>query len=217
MSSVTGLVEDEVINDWAFHCSAGVPDGADLESLMGIVGDFFRKGTLAVDKVGDGISPVINRAATHKIQAYKITAAGLGSPLLEIDWLGPATSGATRALPNEVAAVLSFHADLTGIQEEAGATHPKARRRGRVFIGPLNENAVNLTAYPVRVYPTFATALRANANVMADDASALGAVWSVWSRKDQVLREVVAGWTDNAVDIQRRRGEAPTARVVFTR
>lgn len=215
MQPSSGLPEDVVINDWAFRRGAGAPSQAELATLMGIVGDFFRGVNLNLATVGTYISTAITRAATHQIQAYQIQAGPLGSPLHEIDWLGPTTEGSSAGLPREVCGVLSFHGNLLGIQEEAGATRPRARRRGRVFIGPLTTQAITQAGAPV-LEPTFTSALRTKAIAMADAAAVEGWTWSVWSRANEELYEVVGGWTDNAPDTQRRRGQAPTLRNVYS-
>jgi hypothetical protein len=216
MSTTSGLPEDKVINDFAVRFDGGAPTAPELDTVMGIVGDFFRGANLSADTVGTYISDDVSRAATHLVQAYHITAGPLGSPAAEIDWLGPTTEAGSQSLPREVCGVLSFHGNLTGIPEEAGATRPKSRRRGRIFVGPLCTNAVSLGDNPPVLAPAFTQALRMHATAMYDALAAELCTWSVWSRANAELYPVVAGWTDNAPDIQRRRGQAPTLRTVFT-
>lgn len=214
MQAATGLPEDAVVNDWAFRLIAGgAPSAGDLAAIAGVVGNFYRAGAAAADRVGNYISDVINRAVTHEIQVFSISAGG--SPIYSEAWLGPVAAALGAPLPNEVAGVLSFHGDLTTVVEEAGATRPRARRRGRVYIGPLIQSAIT-NATPPPLAPAFTLAMRANATVMYDAAEAAGWRWSVWSRADDELYPVVAGWTDNAPDTQRRRGQDATLRNVFT-
>lgn len=216
MTAISGLPQDTVVNDFAVKFDAD-PGDLDLAEAMGAVGDFFRLGATVNDRVGSYISEWIDRAATHSIAAYQIVAGSIGSPRMEIDWLGPVTSGSSTSMPTELAGCLSFHGDLTGLVEESGATRPKARRRGRLFIGPLNGLAIDEHLADARLASLFTLALRANANVMGDHLETLSASWAVWSRANATLYPVVGGWTDNAPDIQRRRGVSPTARTVFTR
>lgn len=213
MECQSGLPADRIINTFAFKELAGIPSEPALLAMFDLVDDFFSSPTTGGDSVGEFISSWVDRAQTHTLVAYRIQAGGTGSPIAEIPWLGPSAVNGTRNMPSECSAVLSFHADLTGIQEEAGATRPKSRRRGRVFIGPLRDSAVTNDFDP-KVDPQFSTTLR-QAAVRMKDASAVFRPWCVWSRSDETLRPVVAGWTDNALDTQRRRGPAPTSRIVW--
>lgn len=219
MESSTGLPSDRYINDFAFEFD-GTPIAANYDNIVTVVSDFYRVVTTGAASVGQFISNAVNRSATHTIDVYHITAGPIGSPVYSESWLGPPTTSSTSGLPTEVAGVLSFHADLTDIPEESGVTHPRARRRGRVFIGPLNINAVDISNAPYRLAGSgsgaFLNTLREAATRLADDAAANDFTWSVWSRADATLRPVVAGWTDNAPDTQRRRGPASTARVTWT-
>lgn len=214
MTSFTGLPQDDIVNDFAFKALVA-PLPIDLTNMFAAVDEFYRTLTSSGNAVSQLISPFVSRAATHKLQAYSITAAGTGSPIREDAWLGPVAAIENEGLPSECAAVLSFHADLTGVLEEAGATRPKARRRGRVYIGPLCPFAVDVGNPPYFLTAQTRATLNAAAVRLKDSAAADNVPWQVWSRVDQQLRPVVAGWTDNAPDTQRRRGATSTARVVW--
>jgi hypothetical protein len=215
MTAASGLPADAVVNDFAFQKGSAITSG-DWTTLFDLVDDFYNVTQASGASVGQHISNQINRAATHELQGYIITAPPMGSPAATIPWLGPVTNGGATGLPTEVAGVLSFHADLTGVAEEAGATRPRARRRGRVFIGPLIAGAVdNVTPPYLLKSTTFLTTLRQAAVALMDAADTAGIPWSVWSRSDATLRPVVGGWTDDAPDTQRRRGPAATTRVTW--
>lgn len=214
MTATTGLPADSVINDWAFQ-TVGAATLLDYQNACLVVSEFYRAVQANTHEVGEYISDQINRAATHELQAWTITSGPLGSPDYTEAWLGPVTANSNSGLPTEVAAVLSFHADLTGVLEESGATRPRARRRGRVFIGPLEVSAVAATAVPYPLSATFTETLRQAAVKLYDDANGLGLAWCVWSRTDETLRPVVGGWTDNAPDTQRRRGMAASIRTAW--
>ena len=224
MTAQSGLPEDAIVNDWAFRSNLPLtPSEAATLGLQG-PGDFYRLGATLGDRVGSYIGSQVNRAATHTIAVYKIGDLGLGSPIVETAWLGPTLPNSAVNLPTEVAGVLSFHGSLTDVPEEAGLIRPKARRRGRVFIGPLNEIAITGDVDPAPKLTTqFTAAMRSNATAMADRVEALaigggaGTVrWCVWSRADETLYPVVGGWTDDAPDTQRRRGQEAQSRVVYT-
>lgn len=216
MTAVSGLPEDTIINDWAVKHRSGAPTDGQIGDAFAAVGDFYRQGASVDARIGSWISDQVDRGATHELQAFTIVAGPLGSPRLTSAWLGPTSNSSSNNLPTEVAGVLSFHADLTGILEEAPSSRPRARRRGRVYIGPLVGEAVSMSSPAPALVSAFTSAMRSNATVMFDALDADGWDWCVWSRADAVLRPVVGGWTDDAPDIQRRRGQAATSRTTFT-
>lgn len=215
MSNVTGLPEDVFINDFAFKNTAGVPNLAQATSMFGRVSDFYRNVGANGRSVGSFISSAVDRAATHLVQVFSITAAGTGSPIFEFDWLGPTAPTELLNLPNEVSGVLSFHALLTGVSEEIGGTRPRARRRGRVYVGPLTVEAIDTADDNPRLDATFLTTLRQQALTLKDQSVTNNHPWQVWSRADQVLRPVLEGWTEDAPDTQRRRGVAASTRTTW--
>lgn len=217
MTAYSGLPQDVVVNDFAFKFS-GTPSAADYANVMDAVSGFYRDVQASGLSVGEHISNWVDRAATHELAAYQITTPPMGSPVATTPWLGPPTAQAASGMVTEAAAVLSFHADLTGVLEEFGTTHPRARRRGRVYIGPLVGGSGTLvtTTPPYLLASNLTLTMRQAAVAMQAAALADGWTWSVWSRKDTLLRAVVGGWTDNAPDTQRRRGPAPTARVTYS-
>lgn len=216
MQGDTGLPADVFVNDFAFRLDAGgSPSSTDLDNVLGAVDNFYNAVTPSGAKVAGVIGEAVDRGATHTLEVYSISAGG--SPLRSDPWLGPAApSTANSNLPTEVAAVLSFHGDLTSIAEESGGTRPRARRRGRIYIGPLTTDAVAITDDDPRLVAAWTTVFRQAAIVMHDAAEADGWTWSVWSRAANELYEIVGGWTDNAPDTQRRRGAESTSRITYT-
>lgn len=132
------------------------------------------------------------------------------------------TDTAQSPLPGEVALCASFQADLvSGVNQ--------ARRRGRVYIGPLASTASFATVVNGQLRPHAAVvqALADACNVLADgiDTTGNGAhvSWAVYSPTldiagtiDDAFNDVTNGWVDNSYDTQRRRGAAPTSRVTWT-
>jgi hypothetical protein len=114
----------------------------------------------------------------------------------------PRTSSA-QSLPSECAAALSYYS----------GTVPRPRKRGRVYIGPLALSVLDQAgSFPV-LSTTFTEALGGAAvnNLMATT----GVAWGLLSRTTGDIWPITAGWVDNAVDIQRRRGEDATARTEY--
>lgn len=109
-------------------------------------------------------------------------------------------------LPSEVAVCLSFQA------AQVSGT-PQARRRGRIYLGPLGASGLDTNGRPTSACRSAASAV--GASILADSVSNGGWSWVVWSPTTGTSSIVTNGWVDNAFDIQRRRGVAPTLRTTF--
>lgn len=121
--------------------------------------------------------------------------------------------GTATVLPDQVAAVLSMHSAFGSDVEFAPHARPRAKDRGRVYIGPLDSSVIVQDA--VTKEPRIDTPVTA---VIANAAKALLAAqpgWSVWSRKDAALKPITGGWVDNRPDIQRRRAAAASTRLTW--
>lgn len=126
--------------------------------------------------------------------------------------------GTAAGLPYECAIVLSFKSFFL-----SGAT--PARHKGRVYLGPIRASASTTTNGGVRPTAAAMTAIANAATTLRGAGSTAdplqGVVWCQFSAADadptvgDGMRQVVAGWVDDAFDTQRRRGLHPTARTVF--
>lgn len=106
-------------------------------------------------------------------------------------------------LPGELACCMSYRASYV-------SGSPNARRRGRVYLGPFQSNAVETTGkIKNSVIEDIADAGQTffNAVNTSGDGSMM-----VYSPTDAAAREVVSLWVDNEWDIQRRRGSIATFR-----
>ena len=191
----TGLPEDVAVNVW--HVVAD--DDASTLNFMNDLVTFYQ----AVDGLFSALLDA--SAAAHSMKAYDLADAEPRAPVSEITFSTPDASG--TPLPPEVAACLSFQA----IQVSGS---PQARRRGRVYLGPL-ETAVLDGAGRLSTTTTDTIRDAADALLTASNASAVYA-WGIYSRVDSIIRDVDNGWVDDAVDIQRRRGDRPTRRDTFS-
>lgn len=109
----------------------------------------------------------------------------------------------------EAAICLSFHAPLN----QPGI--PNARRRGRVYIGPLAGTSGRFVANGDQaIVKNAAAAMLQNANG-APPNGPNGIRWCVYSETNNGGPWVSGGWVDNAWDIQRRRGVKATVRSLF--
>lgn len=156
------------------------------------------------------LSPVIDRTTDAcTIKVFDMADAKPRTPIYQEDWtLG--ASASTKGLPSEVAAVFSFQgARMSG--------HAQSRRRGRLFIGPLGEEA--LTFGSASAFPSLAGGLISNGVAAAHNLAVAGVwlpIWCVYSRVNDNLVTVTNGWLDNDFDTQRSRGPRATTRNTWT-
>lgn len=152
------------------------------------------------------MSPVIDRTTgACVIKVFDMADTKPRTPIYQEGWtLG--ASASTKGLPNEVAAVFSFQgARMSGLAQ--------SRRRGRLFIGPLGEEALSFGS--ASVFPNLAAGLVTNGVKAAHNLAAAGSwdpIWCVYSRVNTNLVTVTNGWIDNDFDTQRSRGPSATSR-----
>lgn len=194
----SNLPEDRVIN--VLHFSDATTYGAHSALVANFVSNFYTA-AYAGDSVGSYLSPWVQRPA--ELRLYDMSTLKPRVPtIVPLNLVTPLPSG---GLPEEAALCLSFH----------GATPPAvtARRRGRIYIGPLVTSAVipaNGTT-PTRPASNFLSTVTGAATALLD--SDIG--WSVLSKFAGYV-PIVGGYIDNALDTQRRRGPVTTARTLWT-
>lgn len=195
----SNLPEDRIVN--VFHFSTDGEYDDDRVTAHVAVDDFYT-GANIVQPIGAYLSAWVQRICetrTYNLEDPKPRLPQVGAITL------PAPSQAS-GLPEEVACCLTLQ----------GAIPPaaSARRRGRLYIGPLNLTAA-----------TFGTALVASrpSDIFVNDLvvaatrlrnNSLG--WAIRSSLPvQNFVEVDHGYVDNAFDTQRRRGPRTTSRVLW--
>lgn len=146
------------------------------------------------------------RQNNHLIKIYDRSDATPRAPKFLANW-NFASAPTGNPLPTEVALVLSFQGDqVSGI--------PQARRRGRVYFGPLNVGNSDTNGRPnattLADFANFGTSLLA-----ASDAAANWS-WVVWSDVMGGPAFITNGWLDDEFDTQRRRGRSSTARTLWS-
>lgn len=211
MHHKSGIPKDDNVNRWI----VGNPAEADPAVVAAAAcADLF---TLFYNPVATFLAPVFDRGANHQeMKAYSLPGTALagttplGSPVYSSTWTMPAPGSAT-GLPPEVACVVSYHGDLTGVPVESGTIRPGSRRHGRIYLGPLNlgmattDGTTGETTMPTGAITTISNAAAA---FLADSPL----LWYVWSKAQAALFPVVGGWVDNGFDTQRRRGVDATVR-----
>lgn len=196
----TGLPEDISVNTWYFSSADAIglwgPDTVNaIAAFYGAVGDTYWH-------------PILDFTA-FRVKTYD---AGLAPPRVP---LGDTTldAGITTSTndPNaeEVAACLSFRAALT-----SGTA--VARRKGRIFLGPLsNDVYTGDAAERTRLNSGFMAAVEGAYNTLRGELPS-GVAHAQHSQTLNAFNPVVAAWMDNALDTQRRRGPDPTLKYDFT-
>lgn len=221
--NITGLAKDMSVNDFVFNSPSSTA------AAMAAVEDFYN-GAHSTNGVAFYMNASLSRTASGLLEAYDITTtlggAPHGSPTVTSTWSLGAVGPGTTALPDQMAAVVSYHADYAGaletgpsgaiptparaVREGAPATHtgrtrPKSTLRGRVYIGPCTVGGINAAG---QMSSGFYDALSASG--VALTASALG--WAVWSRRTASVHDIIGGWVDDALGVQRRRNTLPRAK-----
>lgn len=196
----SALPEDVTVNTWHYD----VPDAGDRELPAAKIEDFYNTNPSGeASAVEDFLSAAL--AGTARTKIYNLSDPEPRVPVATLEWTF--TPGTDR-LPSEVALCASIQAP-----QESG--EPQARRRGRIFLGPLADEALALaTGRPsTTCIDIVAKALR---DLIADSETSTDYALCVYSTVDNVGYQVTNGWVDNAFDTQRRRGLAPTVRTLVT-
>jgi hypothetical protein len=158
-----------------------------------------------LETVADGIIAAFEAWGFHggiasaEVRAYAMPASG--PPDYQKDYplyVHSATQG-----PSEVALCLSYA--TTDAWE--GTT---ARRRGRIFLGPLQSSDMGIPRPTTPLVPATLTLGQALYSVGGTEA-----MWMLWSPTDAIAAPIEVVSVDNAWDTQRRRGLSPTSRSVL--
>jgi hypothetical protein len=214
----TAIPADAATNTWYFEGSPQLgEDQSDMtDKIIADLAQFYAD-------IDQSIFPVqVGAAAT--VKCYDMADSEPRSPIAEGSL--PLTGSTGNALPSEVAVALSFTAQIV-------SGDVRARKRGRIFLGPLSVNVLDNTGGGV-CRPSFS-----NFGTVADAALALKnrgtdlAQWVIYSPTTHkgrpatpagspavppgTLGDATANvdkiWLDNAFDVIRSRGIAPTARL----
>lgn len=192
----TALPQDSAVN--VFHFQGPVPDDIDAHTQVhNMLQTFYGD-------IGSVLSSLLTGGGT--IKSYALDDPEPRSPVLETDITG-VTTGVGKALPQEVALCLSFQ----GVKVSG---EPQARKRGRVFIGPLDDDTNR--ADNARPFSTAINTIKdAAGDLLVASNTGFPVPWAVYSRVNDIAYHVDNGWLDDAWDTQRRRGVAPTTRTLF--
>jgi hypothetical protein len=165
--------------------------------------------------VGYYLSFTIPRAGSpHEILYYDITGkldgTAAGGPIATVNFSITAQPPSTGvlALPDQIAVVVGYQGDMTGIPEFQGNTRPRSRRRGRVYVGPLVSAALANSATEAVVPAQMQTDLAVNTHALwnwSGQTAANNPQLVVWSRMDKAVYPCVQARVNNIHDVRRRR------------
>lgn len=208
-ASTSGLPEDACINVWHFRCVNTDPEGdrqaivAGLDTFYNSLADLFTSNTMT---------------GTLTFKFYDLQDDPPRTPI-QTTVMDPMTLPGGDGLPTECSIVLSIEgAPLSGTI--------RARRRGRLFLGPFNTGVTTTVTGYVYVSPSTIGTILDAANELAISGFP-NYVWAVFSPTtagaepwsdlaiEDATTNVAGGWVDNAFDTQRRRGTLASTRSTF--
>lgn len=218
LNKLSGIPRDAARNVWHFQA---FDTGQNTLNGIGLgVAAFYQELSTRIS------SSVSRDANAHRVDLAEVDENGPGaaddavSTLLLSKSFGLPLPASSSPLPNEVAVALSFRGDVAGVPEEQGLIRPRSRRRGRIFVGPLDFGV--LATQATTNEPQVTTAFRelmldaydvAHATWLANSPSA---IHGIYSRADGLLRPVSRVSVDDEFDTVRRRGQKPGIRMERT-
>lgn len=190
----SGIPEDAVVNTIWVESTDSAEVIAEMVPAFATNLDLFR-----------GHFPSTVRQLNHSIKTYAMADPEPRAPIDEYSWsFTNAPTG--NPAPPELAICLSFQgARVSG--------ESQARRRGRIYLGPLDVADVASDGRPTSGLVNDAVTL--GEGLLSASAGMTGGKWVVWSPTSNDSTEITNGWVDNAFDVQRRRGVSPTLRTTY--
>lgn len=228
LAASSGIPADTAEN--VFHVGSFLDPGTiDPAPLMAAVRDFYivdqpGQTNFVGNYINESVSRVANACTVLAYASDDLTGATpFGGPIgtLSFGMVGASTGS---GLPQEVAATISYNADVAGVPaSQANPTPPPAtirpqqRRRGRTYIGPLQNVAGAEVASQFLPTATFMTDLTVAFKAMAEAINdPPDTYFGIWSKADAEVWQAIEGYVDNAWDTQRRRGIEASSRTLFT-
>lgn len=195
LATTNGINEDSPQN--TFHFVSG-DDPGPFVAIDTALRDFYNswRGDLSSTIAVNG----------HRMRFYDLADPEPRAPVYDVNWNLSGSVG-SNTLPQEVSICLSFQGDrISGVSQ--------ARRRGRLYLGPLRSAVVDTSTG--RPTSSFLEVIQLAGNgLLADSNAAAEWSWVIRSQRDNANVPVTNGWVDNAFDTQRRRGLTPTSRLTY--
>lgn len=191
----SALPEDVTVNTWCVTTPA-TGNLAALEDFVGELQAFYE----TVDaQLSSRLSGII------RYKAYDLSDPTPRVPVYQAaDTITPGTSAA----PGQLSICMSF-------QGVTASGLPQARRRGRVYLGPVNVESIAPATGRLEAGTRGAVATAGDTLVTVSKA-ATDWEWSVFSDTNNSAVSVDNGWVDDKFDTQRRRAERALLRSTFS-
>jgi hypothetical protein len=200
----TGIGKDTVINNW--HMNDNALSGPTIQQKI-------SSWHTALQTFYNSVSSIFSLDIDHanvRMKTYDLDLPVPRLPLVNEIKAITAPPAGSLTLPHEICVVLSFNSTF-----QSGVN--PARRRGRVYLGPLNANIMQGSGGDARVASSTLTTIANAATVLKNGGTTEGWDWRTRSEFSDAndIPSVVAGWVDNAFDVQRSRGVTATQRTNF--
>jgi len=201
---VSGLAEDAVVNGFYFRDDSGIFPITDYDNVRDMLKDFY---TVVAPDASQKVCQYFqeNYGGNVAVRMYNTEDPEPRYPVYESGFTMPRATG-TTPMPSEVAAVMSF-----GRLPDAGT--PAARRRNRVYLGPLNTTVMNPSNGLFDVDFVDNVVLAGQELWLASQASS-NWTWVGFSGADNESFDLQWVAMDDAADTQRRRGVSRTVKRV---
>jgi hypothetical protein len=204
----SNLPEDVVVNTFHFFVSGAVVSPADAATITQRVIDFYKVAPLPGDIVAGYLSALLSRAANiHEVRVYDLGALVPRPVILSTLFSIPNANADPGIFPAEVSIVLS-------VKTTTSAGVPVGRTRGRIYLGTINGVTAGAPVLGDITVSSPVRTLIVNAAVRLMSPPADPLAWGVYSPTDGLVRRVISASVDDRFDTQRRRGGAPTVRLV---
>lgn len=205
LQGISGQAEDRYVNVFYFQPQVGA---GTLAALSTAIKAYWSATPAAATYPLSHFMAGIGDTAGASVKMYDLDDPLPRAPVYSETYTpGGFGSGASKNLPSEVALCLSYSAGpASGL--------PIARRRGRMYIGPFCEFALGSSgiSFDSRPNDDLKMTIVESALELADTAAGNGYDWSVFSPTNNEAVSILTCWCNDAWDIQRRRGAAPSSR-----
>jgi hypothetical protein len=213
----SGLAVDQMVNTFYFE-SAEAASAANAAELENFVDAFYNNVPLGSTA---SVAQFIHQEQMVVLrETFKWYDMGQPKPRVPVRTSTPTpvtANNTTNGIPSEVAVCLSYHGNLS-----SGGS--RARRSGRIYLGPLNLTAMaEGTNNVIRPAPALQVAATSAGRALQLQVQSAGWNWVVYSQRTIDTEPnsfgtfpITSVWCDDAFDTQRRRGLEPTSRVTLT-
>lgn len=205
------LPEDVAMNTFHFRTSGAEATVGEITTVVTAIDNFYFQvvGSDPDDSVAQFMSTFIRFQDTWtKLRLVPIDGSGaeIGSAIFVDMTNSTIPDPGDKNEPLEVCGCLSYQA--------VGGSSPSPRRRGRIYIGPLNTRCIEggSGSVPPTIGVNFRNTVTGAAerllsqSVAGAGSGGTAAPWGVFSKTDGDIFDIIGGYMDNATDTQRRRG-----------